>query len=136
MQRDKYRVIIPFLLPSALVYTVFVLYPYVSAMYTSLTIWHGYTVNKKFVGLYNFSVMLQDANFWNALRHNLMLLVGLPLFTLSIALFFAFLFTQVRERDPFYKVTQVYRIAYFFPQVMSASAVPWPLGSVFGSPPV
>lgn len=123
MQRDKYRVIIPFLLPSALVYTVFVLYPYVSAMYTSLTIWHGYTVNKKFVGLYNFSVMLQDANFWNALRHNLMLLVGLPLFTLSIALFFAFLFTQVRERDPFYKVTQVYRIAYFFPQVMSAVAI-------------
>lgn len=123
MQRQKYRVIIPFLLPSAILYAVFVLDPYISAMYTSLTIWHGYSVNKKFVGLYNFQQLLQDDNFWNALRHNLTFLVLLPLITLSIALFFAFLFTQVREGARFSKVTQIYRITYFFPQVMSAVAI-------------
>jgi N-acetylglucosamine transport system permease protein len=123
MHRDKYRLIIPYLLPTSLLYAVFVLYPYVSAMYTSLTIWHGYSVNKQFVGLYNFEKMFQDDNFWNALRHNLTLLVLLPLLTLSISLFFAFLFTQVREGGRFYKLTQVYRITYFFPQVMSAVAI-------------
>lgn len=123
MQRQKYRVIIPFLLPSAILYAVFVLDPYVSAMYTSLTIWHGYSVTKKFVGLYNFQQLLQDDNFWNALRHNLTFLILLPLITLSIALFFAFLFTQVREGARFSKVTQIYRITYFFPQVMSAVAI-------------
>lgn len=123
MHRDKYRLIIPFLLPSSLLYAAFVLYPYVSAMYTSLTIWHGYSVNKKFVGLYNFEKMLEDDNFWNALRHNLTFLILLPLLTLSISLFFAFLFTQVRENERFYKLTQVYRITYFFPQVMSAVAI-------------
>jgi N-acetylglucosamine transport system permease protein len=123
MHRDKYRLIIPYLLPTSLLYAVFVLYPYVSAMYTSLTIWHGYSVNKKFVGLYNFEKMFEDNNFWNALQHNLTLLVLLPLLTLSISLFFAFLFTQVREGGRFYKLTQVYRITYFFPQVMSAVAI-------------
>ncbi len=123
MHRDKYRLIIPYLLPTSLLYAVFVLYPYVSAMYTSLTIWHGYSVNKKFVGLYNFEKMFEDDNFWNALQHNLTLLVLLPLLTLSISLFFAFLFTQVREGGRFYKLTQVYRITYFFPQVMSAVAI-------------
>ncbi|MGH2458843.1 MAG: carbohydrate ABC transporter permease [Chloroflexota bacterium] len=123
MQRHKYRLIVPFLLPSAVVYVVFVLYPYVSAMYTSLTIWHGFSPTKKFVGLYNFEQLIQDNLFWNALEHNVIYLIALPLCTLSLALFFAFLFTQVRETDRFYKLSQVYRITYFFPQVMSAVAI-------------
>jgi N-acetylglucosamine transport system permease protein len=123
MQRNKYRVIVPFLLPSVLLYAVFVLYPYLSAMYTSLTIWHGYSVDKKFVGLYNFQKMLNDDYFWNALSHNAEILIALPVITLAIALFFAFLFTQVREGDRLHKLSQVYRITYFFPQVMSAVAI-------------
>lgn len=123
MQRNKYRLIIPFLLPSVLLYFVFVLYPYASAMYTSLTVWHGYSADKKFVGLYNFQKMLNDDYFWNALSHNAEILIALPVITLAIALFFAFLFTQVREGDRFHKLSQAYRITYFFPQVMSAVAI-------------
>jgi N-acetylglucosamine transport system permease protein len=123
VERQKYRIIIPFLLPASILYAVFVLDPYISAMYTSLTIWHGYTVNKKFVGLYNFQQLLQDPYFWNALRHNVIFLIALPLLTLSIALFFAFLFAQVREGGIAATLSQVYRITYFFPQVMSAVAI-------------
>lgn len=123
MHRDKYRLIIPFLVPSCVLYLVFVLYPYASAMYTSLTIWNGYSPTKTFVGLYNFNKMFADGLFWNALRHNITFLIFLPVLTLGISLFFAFLFTQVREGTRFYTLTQVYRITYFFPQVMSAVAI-------------
>ncbi|HUX88261.1 MAG TPA: sugar ABC transporter permease [Chloroflexota bacterium] len=123
MHRNKYQLIVPFLVPSAMIYSIFVIYPYISAMYTSLTIWHGYSPTKKFVGLYNFEQLLQDNHFWGALEHNLVFLIALPLITLSIALFFAFLFTQVRRSDRFYTLSQVYRVTYFFPQVMSAVAI-------------
>ncbi|HUX88821.1 MAG TPA: sugar ABC transporter permease [Chloroflexota bacterium] len=123
MNRHKYRLIIPFLFPSVALYVVFVLYPYISAMYTSLTIWNGYSPHATFVGLYNFQQMLANGHFWDALRHNLILLIALPVLDLSIALFFAFLFTQVREGGIAAKVSQVYRITYFLPHVMSLVAV-------------
>lgn len=123
MHRNKYQVIVPFLVPSAVIYIIFVIYPYISAMYTSLTVWNGYSPTKKFVGLYNFEQLFQDNHFWGALEHNIIFLITLPLITLSIALFFAFLFTQVRRTDRFYTLSQVYRVTYFFPQVMSAVAI-------------
>lgn len=117
MYRDKYRLIIPFLAPSVLLYVVFVLYPYLQAMYISLTRWRGLSRNLTFVGLENFQRMWQDDLFWNALRHNAIFLATLPLITISIALFLAFLLTQGVRGAKFYRVT------FFFPQVMSVVAI-------------
>lgn len=131
MHRQKYRIIIPYLLPSAILYAIFVLYPYAQAMYGSLTVWNGYTANMKYVGLYNFQQMVADPLFWNALRHNAVFLVVLPVFTLSLAIFFAFMFTQVRGSGFVAKLTHVYRVAFFFPQVMSAVAIAVLWGFIF-----
>ena len=117
MYRNKYRIIIPFLAPSLLLYLTFVIYPYMRAMYISLTRWKGLSKPPEFIGLENFSRMLDDANFWNALGNNAVYIVVLPLFTLGIALFFGFVLTQGVPLGKFY------RISYFFPQVMSVVAV-------------
>lgn len=117
MYRDKYRLIVPFLLPSVLLYVVFVLFPYIQAMYISFTRWRGLTRNMTFVGLENFQRMVQDELFWNALGHNAIYLATLPLITIAIGLFFAFILTQGVSGSHFYRVT------FFFPQVMSVVAI-------------
>lgn len=117
MYRDKYRLIVPFLAPSVLLYVLFVLYPYVQAMYISLTRWRGLSRNLTFIGLENFQRMLNDELFWNALSHNATYLATLPLITIAFGLFLAFLLTQGVAGAKFYRVT------FFFPQVMSVVAI-------------
>jgi N-acetylglucosamine transport system permease protein len=117
MYRDKYRLIIPFLAPPVILYVTFVLYPYLQAMYVSLTEWRGLTPNPRFIGLGNFERMINDGNFWNALQNNMIYLATIPIITISIGLFLAFVITQGVRGGKFYRVT------FFFPQVMSVVAI-------------
>ena len=117
MYRDKYRLIVPFLIPSVTLYVVFVLYPYIRSMYISLTRWRGLTPSTDFIGLENFRRMLGDNLFWNALTNNVFYLLTLPIITIAMGLFMAFLLTQGVRGARFYRVT------FFFPQVMSVVAI-------------
>lgn len=116
MHYHKYRLIVPFLLPSLLLYAVFVLYPYAQAFYNSLTRWRGVSANKTFVWFENYQKLFNDDIFLTALKHNGQMLVVLPVVTLSLALIFAGLFAQAGRAV---RGGNFYRIVYFFPQVMS-----------------
>lgn len=118
MAKSKYHIIIPFLLPALLLYAVFVMYPYLQAIYISLTKWRGLTPTPEFIGLENFADLLGDDLFWNALSHNLIYLIFIPAITISIALYLAFLLTHGKAR-----YSRFYRVAFFFPQVMSLVAI-------------
>lgn len=120
MYFNKYRVIVPFLLPALLLYGVFVLYPYVQAFYLALTSWSGTSATKPFVGLDNFQDLLTDGRFLSALGNNGQFLIVLPLGTLTIALLFAALFTQGGRGIA---GSSFYRVVFFFPQVISAVIV-------------
>lgn len=122
MYYRKYRVIIPFLLPALILYSVFVLYPYARAFYISLTSWRGTSANMPFVGFDNYRRLLDEQRFIDALTRNAQLLVVLPLITIGIALLFASLFTQ-GGKGKGVKGASFYRITFFFPQVMSAVIV-------------
>jgi N-acetylglucosamine transport system permease protein len=117
MYRNKYRLIIPFLAPSFLLYFTFVLYPYAQSMYISLTQWRGLAQAPVFIGFANFTRLLNDSNFWNALGNNAFYIIALPVITLILALFFAFVLTQGVPLSKFYRVT------YFFPQVIAVVAI-------------
>ncbi len=120
MNHGKYRLIIPFLAPSLLLYAVFVLYPYVQAFWISFHNWRGVSANKTWAGLDNYRKLIDDDHFRNALTHNGQMLILLPLATISLAMLFAALFVQggkgVRGAD-------FYRVVFFFPQVMSVVIV-------------
>ena len=75
MRRHKCRIIIPFLAPALILYSLFVIYPYAQAMYVAFTKWKGLRKAPRFVGLDNFEKMLGDDQFWNALSNNLIYLV-------------------------------------------------------------
>ncbi len=117
MYYKKYRLIVPFLAPALILYSVFVLYPYTQAFYISLTSWSGTAMTKPFVGLANYRGLLTDGRFLDALARNGKFLLTLPLLTLAIALLFAALFTQAGKGIG---GSGFYRVVFFFPQVISA----------------
>lgn len=120
MHHHKYRLIIPFVVPGLLMYSVFVLWPFAQSFYVALTDWSGMTPTKNFIGFDNFTRMRDDKNVINALKHNLQLLILLPLTILPIALLFAALTTQkVKEL----RGSGFYRFLFFAPEVMSAVVI-------------
>jgi N-acetylglucosamine transport system permease protein len=118
MRKHKYHIIIPFLLPSILLYSLFVVFPYGKSMFISLNKWRGFSPEANFVGLENFQDMLHDDFFWNALGNNIKYLITLPIITIALSLYLAFLLTHGKAR-----FSKFYRITFFFPQVMSLVAI-------------
>lgn len=117
MNRGKNGFIISFLAAPLAIYSIFVLFPYFSSFYFGFTKWSGLSANITFNGFNNFIKLFNDAKFWNALSHNGIALLILPPIVIGIGLFFAFLFTQGL------KGAQVFRISFFFPQVLSVVIV-------------
>ncbi|MEU5821320.1 N-acetylglucosamine transport system permease protein [Streptomyces sp. KhCrAH-43] len=124
MQHGKYRFIVGFLVAPLALYAVFVIWPFIQAIYYSFTDWTGLSPDFKMVGFGNYSRMLKDDIFWKSLQHSVVLVLVLPLVTLGLALFFAFMLNVGGRRRKNAAVAGVrgsgfYKIAYFFPQVLS-----------------
>ncbi|GLH98932.1 carbohydrate ABC transporter permease [Phytohabitans aurantiacus] len=123
MRHGKYPFIVGFLAAPVALYVTFVIAPYLQAFYLAMTNWRGVSANPKFIGLDNFQRLLQDDVFWKAVRHHGLLLLALPLVTIAIALFFAFLL-NVGGGSRGGVMTGVwgskfYRFVFFFPQVLA-----------------
>ncbi|MEU2249681.1 sugar ABC transporter permease [Streptomyces sp. NPDC019224] len=124
MQHGKYRFIVGFLVVPLVLYAVFVIWPFIQAIYYSFTDWTGLSPDFKMVGFGNYTRMLKDDIFWKSLQHSVILVLVLPLVTLGLALFFAFMLNVGGRRRKNAAVSGVrgsgfYKIAYFFPQVLS-----------------
>ena len=131
---DKYRFVCWFLLIPLVIYAVFVISPFFQAFYYSLTDWTGLSSEFHFVGLDNYSRMLDDPDFWASLRHSLLLLVVAPVVTLGLGLFFAFMLQaggRGRRNEAISGVrgATFYKVVYFFPQVLSVAII----GVVWGA---
>ncbi|AEV84095.1 ABC transporter permease [Actinoplanes sp. SE50] len=125
--RGRRPFIAAFLIPSLLLYGVFVVSPYAQAFPIAGTDWAGLSPSYDFVGLDNFRRLLGDAYFWTALRHNGLLLVLLPVVTITLGLFFASMISVGGRGDRAgihgVRGSGFYRVVYFFPQVLSVAIV-------------
>lgn len=124
----KYRFIAGFLAIPLGLYAVFVVSPFVQTFYYSLTNWTGFSSDFDMIGLENFSRLLEDDTFWDALTNNLILLFVLPPLTLSLGLFFAFMLNvggRHRKGEAVAGVggSKAYKILYFFPQALSIAII-------------
>ncbi|MDH2430840.1 sugar ABC transporter permease [Sphaerisporangium sp. TRM90804] len=119
------RFIAGFLAVPVLLYLVYVISPYAQAFYIAMTNWRGVNASPRFVGLENFQRLLGDEVFWTAVGHNGMLLVLLPVLTIAIALFFAFLLNAGGAGRGVSGVfgSGFYRVVFFFPQVLAVAIV-------------
>jgi N-acetylglucosamine transport system permease protein len=128
MQHGKYRFIAGFLIVPLAIYAIFVISPFIQAIYYSFTNWTGLSSNFQTVGFDNYDRMLHDDLFWTALWHNIVLLLVLPLVTLGLGLFFSFMLNVGGRRRKSSAIAGVrgarfYKIVYFFPQVLSIAIV-------------
>lgn len=119
MHHGRYRFVVSLLLVPLGVYAIFVISPYVQAFPIAFTDWQGMTADYRYIGFANFDRLLADPIFWTALRHNLFLLVTLPVVIVTLALFFSALLNYgggVRG-------ARFYKVVYFFPSVLSIVVV-------------
>jgi len=107
-------------------YVLLVLYPFTQAAFYSLTAWTGFSPDQPFVGLDNYTRIFADNLFLQALGNSVLLLVVVPLVTLTLSFALAALVTfggpttgAVRGLGS----SSFYRVVSFFPYVVPAIVI-------------
>lgn len=123
---DYISFLLVFLVLPVAIFLIFVISPFVQAVYYSMTNWTGFSPEMDFVGLTNFVRLFTDATFLQAMGNNIVLAIFVPLITLTIALVFASMITvggpstgQVRGLTG----SSFYRVVSFFPYVIPAIVI-------------
>ncbi|GIJ80605.1 carbohydrate ABC transporter membrane protein 1, CUT1 family [Micromonospora phaseoli] len=131
MRHGVARFVTGFLALPVGLYLFYVVWPFLQAAGYSLTDWGGYSDRQQFVGLDNYIRLFSDELIRKAFWHNVFFLITVPLFTIALALFLAFLL-NVGGREDKAGIRGVfgsglYKVIFFFPQVLSlvVIAVMW-----------
>jgi N-acetylglucosamine transport system permease protein len=127
MRHGKRLFIATFLVPPLVLYALFVVSPYVQVFQLATTDWGGLSPEAHFVGVDNLRRLFADRYVWNALRNNAILLVVMPVVTIVLGLFFASMLMVGGRRGRAgvrgVRGSAVYRLVYFFPQVLSVAII-------------
>ncbi|MGW2563593.1 carbohydrate ABC transporter permease [Streptomyces sp. NPDC001514] len=123
MHKGKNRFVAGFLIGPLGLYLIFMIWPYVQTFGYSFTNWRGQSAQMNFVGLDNYAELFSDSVFLQALWNNFLLLLALPLATILLALFFAFM-VNVGGRGGEAGIRGVqgsglYKVVFFLPHVLS-----------------
>ncbi|MFF9485306.1 carbohydrate ABC transporter permease [Streptomyces sp. NPDC014676] len=137
MRKGQHRFVAGFLFFPVALYLIFVIWPYIQTFGYSLTDWKGQSQTFGFVGLDNYTALFKDDIFMGAIWHNILFLVFIPVITILLALFFAFML-NAGGRGRSGGVSGVagskyYRVVYFFPQVLSLAIMAVLFGAVYRS---
>ncbi len=118
INRRKHLVFWSFSLPALALYLYLVVVPFFQTFYYSLTDWNGISETMNFVGLSNFTKLVRDPTTWKYLWNNILFFVFGGILTYGIGLFNAVVLTQSKLKEK-----RFYRIAFFFPNVLSIAIV-------------
>jgi len=109
------------LLPAALIFGVFNIFPILYSGYLSLLNWDGLSPNRIFVGLANYVELARSGEFWKSLGVTLYYMAGITILGIVAGLAVALALNRGIRALPFY------RAVYFIPVITSAvaAAVVW-----------
>ncbi|WP_019909129.1 carbohydrate ABC transporter permease [Paenibacillus sp. HW567] len=102
-----------FILPSLILYVLFVIVPTLSSVYLSFTSWDGVSSKVNYIGLANFKEIWYSERVHNALKNTLILTITLVILENVVALVLAMLVENVRW------VKNLFRSIFYFPVLMS-----------------
>lgn len=120
-----------FVLPFVLTYAVFQLWPTVYTFILAFSDLKGLRSDFALVGLTNFTKLLQDKYFWEAIQNTAIMWLFNFAPQLGIALIFAIWFTDDSLR---LKYKGVFRTIFYLPNLLSAASVAMLYRSFFGYP--
>lgn len=124
MNRKTWLTSLLFVLPAAVLFTLFVYYPFVQSIYYSFTEWDSIRP-PKFVGWDNYTFLFEDSKMKQAAKNTLMLTVFGILIQNSLALLLALLLNRT------FRTRSFLRVAFYMPVVVSlvVTSVVW--GNLF-----
>lgn len=115
-EKRSVRTAMGFLAPSLIHLGIFMVTPIVFSAYLSTHRWDIVVPDKPFVGLGNFSEMISDSNFWNALKNTFV-------YTLNVPIGMAVSLTVALMLNRRLKGVNLLRTLYFLPSVTSFVAI-------------
>src|SRR3954467_8750697 len=68
-RRTSWPLVAVFVLPSLILYGLFMIWPFVGTLQLSLQAWDGFAPDRTFVGLGNYVALANDGAFWNSVSH-------------------------------------------------------------------
>lgn len=114
----KDRWIYVFLTPTVTLYVLFTLWPVIASYWYSLLDWNGFSRERSFVGLSNYTEVARDPLFWRAFRNSFVYMALVVPLRVGLALVVA---VVLNDRNlPFAKV---FRTALFLPVVTTTAIV-------------
>lgn len=117
-----------FLLPQALLYLSFTLYPMIMSYVSAFYDWSGIGPMDEFVGWDNFVETLVDPLFWNAFKNSFIYMSSLVLVQVPLALLLALLLSA-----SWLKGATAYRTIFFLPVVTTTAIVGLVMRFIFGA---
>src|SRR5919197_2383022 len=106
-----------FILPTLIILGTFLIWPIIQTFWMSLYKWDLLSQERSFFGLQNYQLLLDDSDFWLALRNTVYYSVGVVPTQTILALLVALAANQkIRGRTFF-------RSAYYFPSISSSVVV-------------
>ncbi|MEK3787028.1 carbohydrate ABC transporter permease [Paenibacillus sp. FSL K6-1230] len=102
-----------FILPSFILYTLFVIVPTFGSMYLSFTSWDGISEDIRYIGFANFVEILNSPRVHNALKNTLILTVSLVVLENIAAIAMALMVDKVKWFRNFF------RSIFYFPTLLS-----------------
>ncbi len=113
----KKTTMIGLLAPGIVIYLFVIIVPLFTALGYSFTNWMG-GLEKNFIGLKNYSILLKDEVFWSSLKHNLLIVFLTVIIQMSLAFLLTVLFMSKAMR-----LKEFHRTIIFLPVVLSAVVV-------------
>ena len=123
---DRLSFMAVFLVLPLAIFVVFVIYPFVQAIYFAMTDWNGFSPTYNFTGLDNFKKLFHDDTFMTAMVNNIQLAIVVPLVTIVLALAIATVVTvggPSRGRIRGIRNSGFYRVVSFFPYTVPAIVI-------------
>lgn len=105
-------------LPAAILTIYFTLIPTFRALVLSFTNATSLAINYRYIGFENYTYMLGDKDFLQALANTLKLMIGVPVVTIALSVLLACILTQIKLKEK-----PLYRTLYFFPSIVSMTVV-------------
>lgn len=107
-----------FILPGFVLYSIFFIFPTLSALFYSFTDWDGLTPTFNFVGIENYiNIFTNDSIFKKSLGNNMKFMFFVVIFQTAFSLLFALLLVKNS------RINVLLRAIYFFPTILSSVSV-------------
>lgn len=121
VRAGKWPVIVLFLPPAVMLFTLLVILPMGEAAWYSFYNWNGYGLPGKWVGWKNYELILKNGAFTTALRNNLLIIAVSLLVQLPLAMWLAMMVTR-RIRGAL-----LFRLVFFLPYILAdvAAGIIW-----------